>query len=70
MGRDRPIPASKQTLELSADRSQLAASYRAIMWVPQPMGMDAPAEHFSEARALRTAAYLSEDIGFRLVRTF
>lgn len=46
---------------------QLAASYRAIMWVPQPTGMDASVEHFSEARALRTAAYLSEDIGFRLV---
>ena len=37
------------------------------MWVPQPTGMDASVEHFSEARALRTAAYLSEDIGFRLV---
>ena len=39
-----------------------------MMWVPPPLGAHAPVERFSEARALHTAAYLSEDIGIRLVR--
>ena len=35
---------------------------------PKPLGHDAPATVFSEARAMDTVKALSEDIGIRLVR--
>ena len=40
----------------------------ATFWTPKPLGHDAPARVFSEARALDTVKKLSEDIGIRLVR--
>lgn len=46
---------------------QLALAFYGLLWVPEPLGVDAPATVFSEARALGHAAYLSEDIGDRRV---
>ena len=62
-----------QTLDCEASASpvsfilQVALAVYGLLWVPTPLGLDAPAAHFSEARALKHATYLSEDIGDRIV---
>jgi hypothetical protein len=46
---------------------QFAVLHRALLFAPDPNGLDAPADQFSEARALKIAEHLSRDIGRRLV---
>ncbi len=49
-------------------RRQVAMSLRAIRWTPDALGLDAPAERFSEARALRVTRRLTDEVGLRRVR--
>lgn len=48
--------------------AQFGSCYKAMMWVKPPLGLYAPAQLFSEGRAMRITSHLSEDIGVRLVR--
>ncbi len=52
---------------LSIVCTQCLGVYRALFWVPTPLGSDAAPQRFSEGRALETAAYLSDTIGRRIV---
>ncbi|KAK9839614.1 hypothetical protein WJX81_000975 [Elliptochloris bilobata] len=47
----------------------VALSVHAAHWTPEPLGVDAPAEHFSEARAMRTVRRLTDEVGLRRVST-
>jgi len=49
-------------------RRQVALSLRAIQWTPDALGLDAPAERFSKARALRITRRLTDEVGLRRVR--
>lgn len=46
---------------------QVSYSWHRVWWTPQPLGLDAGADVFSEGRALRTTSVLADDIGDRAV---
>lgn len=57
----------EKLMPLSIISTQCVGVYRALFWVPTPLGSDAAPQRFSEGRALETAAYLSDTIGRRIV---